>query len=67
MKIKFVDLAAQNLEINERVASELASIHSATSYVGGHQVESFEREFAEFLNVKRVIAVANGTDALRIA
>ena len=67
MKIKFVDLAGQNLEIAERVAFELEAVHSATSYVGGHQVESFEREFAEFLNVKRVVAVANGTDALRIA
>ena len=67
MKIKFVDLAGQNLEIAERVAFELEAVHSVTSYVGGHQVESFEREFAEFLNVKRVVAVANGTDALRIA
>jgi dTDP-4-amino-4,6-dideoxygalactose transaminase len=67
VKIKFVDLAGQNLEIAERVAFELEAVHSATSYVGGHQVESFEREFAEFLKVKRVVAVANGTDALRIA
>ncbi len=67
MKIKFVDLAGQNLEISERVAAEMDAVHSATSYVGGHQVESFEREFAEFLGVKRVVAVANGTDALRIA
>ena len=67
MKIKFVDLAGQNLEIADRVAFELEAVHSATSYVGGHQVESFEREFAEFLNVKRVVALANGTDALRIA
>lgn len=67
MKVKFVDLAAQNLEIGERAAFELDLIHSGTAYVGGHQVESFEREFAEFLHVKRVIGVANGTDALRIA
>jgi dTDP-4-amino-4,6-dideoxygalactose transaminase len=67
VKIKFVDLAGQNLEIAERVSRELEAVHSATAYVGGHQVESFEREFADFLNVKRVVAVANGTDALRIA
>jgi dTDP-4-amino-4,6-dideoxygalactose transaminase len=42
-------------------------IHSSTGYVGGDQVEAFEREFAEFLGVKRVIGVANGTDALRLA
>ena len=67
MKIKFVDLAAQNLEIGERVAFELDLIHSNAAYVGGDQVESFEREFAEFLKIKHVIGVANGTDALRIA
>lgn len=67
MKVKFVDLAAQNLEIGERVARELDLIHSNTAYVGGEQVERFEREFAEFLKIKHVIGVANGTDALRIA
>jgi dTDP-4-amino-4,6-dideoxygalactose transaminase len=67
MKIKFVDLAAQNLEIGERVARELDLIHANTAYVGGGQVESFEREFAEFLKIRHVIGVANGTDALRIA
>ncbi|HEV2171904.1 MAG TPA: DegT/DnrJ/EryC1/StrS family aminotransferase, partial [Candidatus Binatus sp.] len=67
MKVKFVDLAAQNLEIGERVAFEMDLIHSSTSYVGGEQVESFQREFAEFLKVKHAIGVANGTDALRIA
>ena len=67
MKVKFVDLAAQNLEISERVAVEMDRIHTNTSYVGGDQVESFQREFAKFLKVKHVIGVANGTDALRIA
>jgi dTDP-4-amino-4,6-dideoxygalactose transaminase len=67
MKVKFVDLASQNLEIRERVAFEIELVHSNTSYVGGDQVECFQREFAKFLKVKHVIGVANGTDALRIA
>src|SRR5260370_22192939 len=67
MKIKCVDLAAQNLELGERVGFELDQIHSFCAYVGGHQVEKFEQEFAEFLGVKRAVGVANGTDALRIA
>jgi len=67
MRIKFVDLAAQNLEIGDRVAFELDLINATTAYVGGDQVESFEREFAQFLGVKRAMGVANGTDALRIA
>jgi dTDP-4-amino-4,6-dideoxygalactose transaminase len=67
MKIKFVDLAAQNLELGERVGFELDQIHCLCAYVGGHQIEKFEQEFAEFLGVKRAVGVANGTDALRIA
>ena len=42
-------------------------LHTATSYVGGPQVAGFEREFAYFLGVKRVVGVGSGTDALRMA
>jgi dTDP-4-amino-4,6-dideoxygalactose transaminase len=67
MQIKFVDLAAMNEEISERVNRELAEIHKTTSYVGGPHVEAFEKEFAEFLGVRHVIGVGSGTDALRLA
>lgn len=67
MRIKFVDLAAQNVEIADRVQRELAEIHQNTSYVGGPQVEAFEHEFGDFLGANHVIGVASGTDALRLA
>ena len=67
MRIKFVDLAAQNAEIADRVQRELAEIHQKTSYVGGPQVEAFEKEFGAFLGARHVIGVASGTDALRLA
>ncbi len=67
MKIKFVDLAGQNREISERVERDLKQLHARTAYIGGEYVEQFEREFAQFLGVKRAVAVANGTDALRMA
>jgi len=67
MQIKFVDLAAMNDEIRERVDRELAEIHKNTAYIGGPQVEAFENEFAEFLGVRHVIGVGSGTDALRLA
>ena len=51
MQIKFVDLSALNEEIRERVDCEMAEIHTNTAYIGGPQVEGFEREFAEFLGV----------------
>ncbi len=67
MRVKFVDLGAQTREISERVGAELEQIHAQTAYIGGEHVEGFEREFADFLGVKRVVGVANGTDALRMA
>jgi len=67
MHIKFVDLAAMNDEIRERVDRELAEIHKNTAYIGGPHVEAFEKEFAAFLGVPHVIGVGSGTDALRLA
>jgi len=67
MTMKFVDLSAQNEEIRGRVERELAEIHNRTSYIGGAQVESFEREFAEFVGARRAVGVSSGTDALRLA
>jgi dTDP-4-amino-4,6-dideoxygalactose transaminase len=67
MRIKFVDLAAQNLEVRERVDAEMAELHRNTAYIGGPHVKAFEQEFANFLGVKRAIGVSSGTDALRIA
>lgn len=67
MQVKFIDLAAQNIEIGARVQRELAEIHRNTSYVGGPQLEAFEKEFAEFLGARHAISVSSGTDALRLA
>jgi dTDP-4-amino-4,6-dideoxygalactose transaminase len=66
MKIKFVDLSAQNEEIRERVNRDLSDLHRKTAYVGGEYVKAFEDEFAEFIGVKRAIGVGSGTDALRL-
>lgn len=67
MKIKFVDLHSQNEEIRERVARDMDELHRKTAYIGGEYVASFEREFADFVGVKRAVGVGSGTDALRLA
>jgi len=67
MRVRFVDLSAQTSEIMERVTAEIEQIHAHTAYIGGQHVERFEHEFADFLGSKRVVGVANGTDALRMA
>jgi dTDP-4-amino-4,6-dideoxygalactose transaminase len=67
MRIKFINLAAQNQEVATRISHELEEVHARTAYVGGEQVEKFEQEFARYLGVKRTVGLANGTDALRLA
>lgn len=36
-------------------------------YILGHEVEAFEREWADYLDIRHCIGVANGTDALALA
>jgi dTDP-4-amino-4,6-dideoxygalactose transaminase len=49
--------------LHERVAAVIDAGH----YILGPEVRAFEREFAEYLGVRHVVGVANGTDALTIA
>jgi dTDP-4-amino-4,6-dideoxygalactose transaminase len=67
MRIKFVDLASQNLEIADRVQRDMEEVHQNTAYVGGPQVEAFERKFADFQGARHAVGVASGTDALRLS
>jgi dTDP-4-amino-4,6-dideoxygalactose transaminase len=43
------------------------SLLDRTSFVGGDEVEEFERAYADYLGVEGCVGVANGTDALVIA
>jgi dTDP-4-amino-4,6-dideoxygalactose transaminase len=56
-------LVALRSTIMERIAHVVASGH----FVLGPEVEAFEAELADYLGVRHVIGVANGTDALVIA
>ena len=38
-----------------------------TAFIGGPQVEAFEREFSAFSETRHCVGVANGTDAIEIA
>jgi dTDP-4-amino-4,6-dideoxygalactose transaminase len=39
----------------------------SAAFVGGEQVDAFEREFADYCGAKHCVGVANGTDAVRFA
>lgn len=66
MKIPFVDLGAQYRAIRQDIDRAVASVIAETSFIGGHFVKDFERDFASLYGAKQVIGCANGTDSLFI-
>jgi dTDP-4-amino-4,6-dideoxygalactose transaminase len=64
--IPLVDLAAQHREIAPEVDEGFASVIAGSTFVGGEEIQAFEREFAAFVGIEHCVAVANGTDALEL-
>lgn len=67
MKVPFLDLAAQQAEIADEVLPTWQAQFLSAAFVGGPEVASFEREYAEYIGVRHCIGVANGTDAVELA
>jgi dTDP-4-amino-4,6-dideoxygalactose transaminase len=67
MNIPFVDLTAQYQSIKTEVDEVITEVIVNSSFIQGVSVMNFEIAFANALEVKHCIAVANGTDALVIA
>lgn len=65
--IQMVDLKGQYLRIKSQVDEGIMEVLTETSYINGPQVTAFKDHLEKYLNVKRVVPCANGTDALQIA
>lgn len=65
--IPFLDLVAPNCELERELVSVLRESLHAAAFVGGSEVEAFEKDFAKFCGVTHCIGVSSGTDALRFA
>ena len=66
-QVPFLDLVAPHAELEEELMAVFRSALRTAGFIGGPEVESFEREFAEFCEVRHCVGVASGTDALRFA
>lgn len=65
--IPFLDLKSQHLELEEELVEVFRDALRNAAFIGGHQVEAFETEFAEFCETEYCVGVNSGTDALRFA
>jgi dTDP-4-amino-4,6-dideoxygalactose transaminase len=67
VKIPFVDLYAQYLNIKPQIDAAISDVIARSAFVRGPHVESFEQAWAATLGMKHCVSCANGTDALYIA
>jgi len=65
--IPMVDLRKQYLTLAEDINASISSVLEKTHFIGGENVQAFEREAASYLGAKHAISCANGTDALHLA
>ncbi len=67
MRVPFLDLAAQQAEVAEEVLATWREQLASAAFIGGPEIAAFEQEYAEYIGVRHVVGVANGTDALELA
>lgn len=65
--MQFIDLAAQQARIKDRIDARIQAILAHGAYIMGPEVKEFEQGLAAFSGVKHALGCANGTDALQLA
>src|SRR5512143_2642110 len=65
--IPFLDLVTPHRELEAELVDAFRQALHTAAFVGGAQVEGFEREFAAYCGAKYCIGVGSGTDAVRFA
>ncbi len=64
--IKFLDLKKINNLYSNEIISAIRNVIDSGWYLLGNEVNSFEREYSEYIGSEFCIGVGNGLDALRI-
>lgn len=65
--IPFLDLVTPHRELEADLVDAFRQAVRTAAFIGGAEVEAFEREFAAYCGTKYCVGVANGTDAVRFA
>jgi dTDP-4-amino-4,6-dideoxygalactose transaminase len=65
--IPFLDLVSPHRELEEEFLAATRRVIRSATFIGGPEVDAFEREFAEYCGTKHAVGVGSGTDALRFA
>jgi dTDP-4-amino-4,6-dideoxygalactose transaminase len=64
--VPFLDLGSINSRLQDEFDVAWKTVLDHGGYIGGPEVERFEREFAAYCETDACVGVANGTDALEL-
>lgn len=67
MRVPLADLGAAYRELEAEIDSALARVARSGWYVGGPEVEAFERDWADYCGADHCVGTGNGLDALHLA
>ena len=65
--VPFLDLITPHRELEDELVAAFREALRSAAFIGGTEVERFEREFAAYCGTTHCVGVANGTDAVRFA
>ena len=67
MAVPLLDLQGQYQPLREEILAAITRICDSQRFIGGPEVDAFEREIAERLGVPHAVGLSSGTDALLVA
>ncbi len=65
--MQFIDLAAQQARIREKIEANITAVLDHGRYVMGPEIGTLEKSLGDFAGAKHALACASGTDALLMA
>jgi dTDP-4-amino-4,6-dideoxygalactose transaminase len=66
-RVPLVDVAAAYRSRRAELDAAIARVTAAGAFIGGPEVDAFERAFAEFCGARHAVGVSSGTSALHLA
>jgi len=67
MPIPLLDLQGQYRPLRDEILAAIARVCDSQRFIGGPEVDDFEREMAKHLGVPHAVGLSSGTDALLVA
>jgi dTDP-4-amino-4,6-dideoxygalactose transaminase len=67
MHVPLLDLQGQYRPLRDAILDAVARVCDSQSFIGGPEVDAFERELASYIGARHAIGVSSGTDALLVS